>query len=137
MGRLFMDLEICCFIQTITRSPLALIVIKLFYKKMYEKYAWISTTTILHFYVFGCFKYDCPLIPRCALIHLTHSKHLAARRQWSPPRLLEETWKTGKVLKWFLMSDLSKTSYKQDKTSSQTISLIVESNCYKTKQGLT
>ena len=35
------------------------------------------------------------------------------------------------------MSDLNETSYKQDKTSSQTISLIDESNCYITKQGLT
>ena len=35
------------------------------------------------------------------------------------------------------MSDLNETSYKQDKTSSQTISLIDESNCYISKQGLT
>ena len=98
-----------------------------------------------------------------------------------PPRLQEETWRTGGVLTWFLMSDLDetftdtsdecslqsdtisrsiwnihvllesrkrhggqekfwhgcwyysdldKTSYKEDKTSSQTISPIVESNCY-------
>ena len=55
----------------------------------------------------------------------------------SPPSLLEETRKAGKVLKWFLMSDLVETSYKLDKTSSQTISLIDETNCYITKQGLT
>ena len=48
-----------------------------------------------------------------------------------PPRLQEVTWRT-----WFLMSDLAETSYKHDKAS-QTISLIVESNCYMTKEGLT
>ena len=39
------------------------------------------------------------------------------------------------MLTWFLMLDLAETSYKQDKTS-QTISLIVESNWYMTKRGL-
>ena len=38
---------------------------------------------------------------------------------------------------WLRMSDLDETSYKQDKTSYQTVSLKVESNYYKTKQGLT
>ena len=26
-----------------------------------------------------------------------------------PPRLQEETWRTGRVLTWFLMSDLNET----------------------------
>ena len=43
----------------------------------------------------------------------------------------------GKVLTWLLISDLDKTSCKQDKTFSQSISPIVESNCHITKQGLT
>ena len=54
-----------------------------------------------------------------------------------PPRVKEKTWGTEKILTWFLMSDLDETSYNEDKTSSQTISLIDESNCYITKQGLT
>ena len=37
---------------------------------------------------------------------------------------------------WLPMSDLDEASYEQDNTSSQTVSLKVESNCYKTKQGL-
>ena len=53
-----------------------------------------------------------------------------------PLRIQEETWRTGKVLTWMLLSDLDKTSYKQDKTSSQIISPIVKSNFYITKQGL-
>ena len=57
-----------------------------------------------------------------------------------PPRLREKTWRTGGVLTWFLMSDLEETltdtldgcslpSETIPKTSSQTISLIVVSNC--------
>ena len=46
-------------------------------------------------------------------------------------------WRKGKVLTWLLISDLDKTFCKQDRTSSQTISLIIESSCYITKQGLT
>ena len=38
---------------------------------------------------------------------------------------------------WLLISDLDKNSCKHDKTSSLTISPIVESNCHITKQGLT
>ena len=47
-----------------------------------------------------------------------------------PPRIQEEIWRTGKVLSWLLISDLDKTSYKLDKTSSQTIGPLVEPNYY-------
>ena len=63
--------------------------------------------------------------------------HLTPSPDPCPPGLQEETWRTGGVMTWFLMSDLDETSCKQDKTSSQTNSPIVESNCHITKQGLT
>ena len=68
----------------------------------------------------------------------SHLHHIQVHNEHScPPRIQEEAWRTGKVLTWLLILDLDKTSYKQDKTFSQTISPIVESNCYITKQGLT
>ena len=61
--------------------------------------------------------------------------HLTPSPDECPPGLQEETLRTDGVLTLFLMSDLDETSYKQDKTSSQTISLIDGSNCYITKQA--
>ena len=63
--------------------------------------------------------------------HLTPGPSGMSMSSLTPGRDLED-------IKCFdMVADLDKTFYKQDKTSSQTISPIVESNSYITTQGLT